>query len=34
MPRFFALAYYLKHGDKEALADMENGQRNQFWQII
>lgn len=29
-PDFFALAYYLKHGDKEALADMENGQRNQF----
>lgn len=29
-PDFFALAFYLIHGDKESLADMENGQRNQF----
>lgn len=29
-PDFFALAFYLIHGDKESLADKENGQRNQF----
>ena len=29
-PDFFALAFYLTREDKDALADMENAQRNQF----
>lgn len=29
-PDFFALAFYLIREDKDTLADMENGQRNQF----
>ncbi len=29
-PEFFALAYYLLHGPKEALGELENEQRNQM----
>lgn len=29
-PDFFALAFYLIREEKDTLADMENGQRNQF----
>ena len=29
-PDFFALAFYLISEEKDTLADMENGQRNQF----